>query len=248
MQNRNHKEAVFRMLGTFIAAGAMAGTSQAATVFVSYHDFGEAGSALAGNLTTHTVLPSATTGATNPAAVELVRFADGVGTGVFITVAGTNGTDTRGGDRFDPPAPGDPADALFNGVGLGFETGSIFEGGNGGSGGATLTLTGLDPSLRYDLAFVGGRKTPADAPDRFTLSGVDGTPTNVFLTYHAIDRSDACGSQTPNDAANPDAESDWALKQLDATHERDKIHAHRARPPTARRRHSNAPAYHGRSS
>jgi hypothetical protein len=92
--------------------------------FVSYHDFGEVGAPLAGTLPTHQV--EATTGLfpTASGLVELVRFPDGAGSGINVTIAGTIMTDLRGGGRFAAPAGGTPADALFNRVGLGLTNGS----------------------------------------------------------------------------------------------------------------------------
>lgn len=166
-------------VSTALTAAVMAGMS-ADAAFVAYHDFGEIDNPLAGNLSTHTVGSAGTTsGNTNGAAVELVQFSDGAGTNAFVTVSGSNGTDLRNTNVIDPPTGGSPADALFNGVGLGFDAGLLYEGGNNGAGGMTITLTGLDPNMLYDLAFVGGRNTSSDSPDRFTLGGVDGTPTNI---------------------------------------------------------------------
>jgi len=145
--------------------------------WVSYHDFGET-AALGGNITVHTIGTAESTNELNTSPVQLIQFSDGALTDVSVTVANANGTDLRAGNS-DAPAVADPANALFNGVGLGFGTGLVFEGGNGGPPGTTFTLGGLDPSKRYDLAFVGGRLVSADNPDPFVLSGVDGTPTNA---------------------------------------------------------------------
>jgi hypothetical protein len=79
---------------------------------------------LAGNLTTHQVEASTGLFPTASGQVELVRFSDGAGTGINVTIAGTIMTDLRGGGRFAAPAGGTPADVLFNGVGLGFTNGS----------------------------------------------------------------------------------------------------------------------------
>ena len=73
---------------TVLTTAGLVGLS-ANAAFVSYHDFGEIGSALPGNLSTHTVSASAGTTTTNAAAVELVQFSDGAGTGVFVTVTGS---------------------------------------------------------------------------------------------------------------------------------------------------------------
>jgi len=169
-----------RSVSTLALIGGLCAVGSAHAAFVAYHDFGEIGSALPGNLSTHTVGSAGdTTANTNAGAVQLVQFSDGAGTGVFVTVTGSNGTDLRNTNVIDPPTGGSPADALFNGVGLGFDAGLLYEGGNNGADGMTITLTGLDPTRLYDLAFVGGRNIPADNPDRFTLGGVDGTPTNI---------------------------------------------------------------------
>ena len=154
---------------------------QSVGAVVMYHDFGEVTGASLTNISIHTTGAAGSTNNMNLSPVGLVDFSDGSPTGVSITVAGANGTDLRAG-VLAAPSGSDPADALFNGVGLGFGTGLVYEGGNGGSGATSFTLTGLDPNLRYDIAFLGGRTVGADGIERFTLSGVDGTPTNLSST------------------------------------------------------------------
>jgi len=57
----------------------------------------------------------------------------------------------------------------------------IYEGGGGGSGFTTFTLTGLDPNLLYDVALYGQRTLTADGVERFTLGGAD-SATNSSST------------------------------------------------------------------
>ena len=151
---------------------ALSGGAQAA--FVAYHDFGAlAGFESTGNITTHQ------SGPTNPLTLDttpkaLIRYSDGGATGVTFSVAGANGVDIRNGGQIAPPAGGTPADPLFNVAGLNLNNGSIFEGGNSGSGSTTFTLTGLNASLTYDVALYGSREgVSTDGVERFTLGGAD---------------------------------------------------------------------------
>jgi hypothetical protein len=165
-------------------ASALAVVSMAALVFtapsadaawIAYHDFGATtGQASTGNITTHqTGVAGTSNNALDASAKALIKYSDGSATGVFFSVSGANGMDSRDPAYILPPAAGTPAYALFNVAGLNLNNGSIYEGGTGGSGSTTFTLTGLDPNELYDLAFYGDRNLSKDGLEEFTLMGAD---------------------------------------------------------------------------
>ncbi len=169
---------------------ALAAPTQAA--WIAYHDFGDITSELStGNITTHHTLAAYGLAPLDTSPKDLIKYSDGSDTGVDFSVAGANGADLRGDDgpdaRFTPPAGGTDADALFNGVGLNLNNGSIYEGGGGGSGSTTYTLTGLNPSLLYDLAFYGDRSNSSrDGFERFTLGGADSATNSSSVDTHCV--------------------------------------------------------------
>jgi len=62
-----------------------------------------------------------------------------------------------------------------------------YEGGTGGSGATTITLSGLNPDRVYDLALYGDRTFTADGVERFTLGGaesaVNSSSANIQSTF-----------------------------------------------------------------
>ena len=167
------------VLAAAFAIALMTATySQAA--FVSYHDFGATtGDESTGNITTHQSGGGGTSNnALDTGVKNLIRYSDGTDTGVDFSVAGANGMDSRNGGQTGPPAAATPADALFNVPGLNLNNGTIFEGGNGGSGLTTFMLAGLNPGLTYDVAFFGNRITTVDGLEEFILGGAD-SATNI---------------------------------------------------------------------
>jgi len=144
--------------------------------FVAYHDFGShSGTPSTGNITTHQTTTDAAQSRTNPVDLtvkNLIRYSDGVDTGVDFSIAGSVGMDNRDG-KVVPPAGGTAADTLFNVAGLNLTTGTIVQGGNGVNGMMTITLTGLDSSKLYDVAFYGNRNLAGDYQEQFILGGAD---------------------------------------------------------------------------
>ena len=154
--------------------GGLCAVGSADAAFVSYHDFGAVtGSESTGNITTHQVGDGVNPATLDTSAKSLIRYSDGVDTGVDVTIVGANGMDSRNSSQIRPPAGGTDADTLFNVPGLDLSNGTIFEGGNNGAGFTTFTLTGLNPNLLYDLAFYGDRNSSADGVERFILLGAD---------------------------------------------------------------------------
>jgi hypothetical protein len=149
--------------------------AHSATAAVMYHDFGAfTGQASTGNITTHQVAAAPT--ALDTSTKALINYADGLATGVIFSVNQGNGMDPRNGGETGPPAAATPADALFNVPGLNLNNGLFFVGNNTAPGrfdDQTITLTGLNPALLYDLALYGHRNATADAVERFTLGGAD---------------------------------------------------------------------------
>jgi hypothetical protein len=153
-------------------------TVTAAPLFLAYHDLGATtGQESTGFITTHqSGASTVSTNALDTSAKALIDYTTGATTGVLFSINRANGMDSRSGVT-GPPATGTPADPLFNVPGLNLNNGFIFVG-NAVSGGGrqpdmTLTLTGLDPGLTYDLALYGDRNTTSDGAERFTLGGVD---------------------------------------------------------------------------
>jgi hypothetical protein len=154
--------------------------------FVAYHDFGATtGQESTGFITTHqSGASNVSNNALDTSAKALIDYTTGATTGVLFSINRANGMDSRSGVT-GPPAPGTPADPLFNVPGLNLNNGFIFVG-NAVSGGGrqpdmTLTLTGLDPGLTYDLALYGDRNSASDGAERFTLGGADAA-TNASST------------------------------------------------------------------
>jgi hypothetical protein len=84
-----------------------------------------------------------------------------------VNIAGINTLDNRTPSFSLPPAGGTPAAALFNGVGLDTSHGTV----NRQNNLMTITLSGLDSTMLYDLAFYGDRNVAADGTEQFTLGG-----------------------------------------------------------------------------
>ncbi|MBN1671110.1 MAG: lamin tail domain-containing protein [Kiritimatiellae bacterium] len=126
-------------------------------LFAAYNDLCWASGQLSANITTHTRGQSGT----------LVDFATGAATPVTLAV------DNGGGGPYDtqgaPPAAGTDAYSVFNGkVGC---VGLISYGPN-----LTLTFTGLDSDLRYELVLYGNRAS-ATYTDRFTTTTISDVDT-----------------------------------------------------------------------
>ena len=140
-----------------------------APTLLAYHDFG--GEPSPGHITTQKSLDET---------VRLVDHSTGDETGIELTITGANGIDRRADGETRPPAVGTPADELFTHSGIDLDDGMVYVGGTNPSKSITLTLTGLDPTERYDLALYGDRSQPADGPERFTLEA--DAATNVSST------------------------------------------------------------------
>jgi hypothetical protein len=149
-------------LALFATASFSLNLPNAKAQYVSFHDLG--GDPSPGNITTQPDLITT---------IDLIRFTDGVDTGINFSVAGANGIFSSAGG-IAPPAAGTPAGALFLGSGMDLDDGGVNEGGNGGSGATTFTFGGLDPARLYDIAIYGDRNASLDGVERFTLRGADG--------------------------------------------------------------------------
>jgi hypothetical protein len=155
-----------------------AAPAQAAVTFVAYHDMAGPAYGAGVNITNQYTSNSTGTVASPAAAtVGLIRYADGVSTGVSVNISGISNIDYRTSSIALPPAGGTPADPLFNGVGLSLNRGII----NRQNGLMTITLSGLNPAMLYDLAFYGDRNSGADGTEQFTLGGAD-SATNTSST------------------------------------------------------------------
>lgn len=131
-----------------------------APALLAYHDFG--GEPSPGHITTQKSLDET---------VRLIDHYTGDDTGVDLRIAGANTIDLRTEGETRPPAFDTPADELFGDSGVDLDDGTIVVGGNSASKTMTLTLAGLDPTLRYDLALYGDRDAKPDGVERFTLHG-----------------------------------------------------------------------------
>lgn len=167
-----HVHTTSKLTAALAVAAMLMTATFAEAAFVSYHDLGATtGFSSTGNITTHQTGTGSTV-VLDTSAKDLIRYSDGVDTGVDFSVSGANAMDARNGGETGPPAAATPADPLFNVAGLNLDNGTIYEGG-GGSGATTFTLAGLDPTATYDVAFYGHRSASADGVERFTLGGAD---------------------------------------------------------------------------
>jgi hypothetical protein len=149
-----------------------------AVAFVAYHDMGGPAYGVGVNITNqYTNNTNSFFSSPAAATVGLIRYSDGVATGVSVNITGINTFDNRTSSIASPPNPGTPADPLFNGVGLDLNRGII----NRQNGLMTITLSGLDSTMLYDLAFYGDRNSGADGTEQFTLGGAD-SATNTSST------------------------------------------------------------------
>ena len=150
--------------------------------FVAYHDFGAtAGRESTGNITTHHVGSDELGYDFDYSPKTLINFIDGSEMGVRIDHV--NGLDSRENQYIRPPAYGTPAYTLFHVTGLNLDNGMIRVGNKTDQNpnnyrDMTLTLEGLNPQLRYDLALYGDRSsvmglTLQSGVERFTLGSAD---------------------------------------------------------------------------
>ena len=179
-QSLNPKPALVAFVALVMTA------TPAVAQFVAYHDFGATtGQESTGFITTHqSGASNVSHNALDTSAKALIDYTTGATTGVLFSINRANGMDSRSGVT-GPPASGTPADPLFNVPGLNLNNGTIFVGNPAGGAGRlpnmTITLTGLNPALLYDLALYGDRNTTADGVERFTLGGADAA-TNTSST------------------------------------------------------------------
>jgi len=115
-----------------------------------------------------------------PSSGELVKFADGTGTGVTLTVTGGSFNGSSHVDTYTGPALGEAA-TIFTGiagldVGANFDaTGTIsYQDAAPPAGDLVLTFDGMDPNKVYSLVFFGHRDNYAwDRAALATISDVD---------------------------------------------------------------------------
>jgi len=164
-----------------------------AAIAVMYHDFGATtGDESTGFITTHQSGPDDESRNTpDLTAKALIDYATGSATGVMFSIDRANGMDSRTPDFTRPPDPGTPADPLFNVPGLNLDNGVFYVGNDAANvlnhPNMTITLTGLNPALIYDLALYGDRNVGADGVERFTLGGADAainsSSTGIVSTF-----------------------------------------------------------------
>ena len=174
-----------------LAVGLVCVGGGANAQWVAYHDMGATtGYASTGNITTHQSGGS-TEGALalSTSVKNLIRYSDGTDTGARFSIANGTGTvlfDARRPDYYKPPADGTPAYPLFNVAGLNLDNGAIYTA-LGES--VILTLTNLNPSARYDLAFWCDRQSSAQSASRITLGGavaaINSSSTGIVDTFAA---------------------------------------------------------------
>lgn len=135
-------------------------------------------------------------GATVPSG-ELVKYADGTSTGATLTIGkgGSLGLDRWGYSGINTtPTGGDAFDYFPAGtVGTGFAmNGTVGQYG-------ILTITGLDPSARYDVTLFANRTGASDRINYFTISDVD-TFVNSSSVGTTIDTYSMANDTTSFDA------------------------------------------------
>ena len=138
--------------------------------FAAYNDLAWAGGQLAHNITTFT---SPNGGSGLPSSGELLNFADGLPTGVNLTVTGGtyNGSKYDHGAYGNPPPEGSDGHDIFDGIVT--TEGAISYVARRGSP-LVLSFDGLDPQFTYTLAYHGDRGSYGWARSSYvTLDGAD---------------------------------------------------------------------------
>ena len=136
-----------------------------------------------------TKITSPTGGSGLPSTGGLIKYADGSGTGVILTVAGGQYNQGNEGQGAASYTSGSDGYYFFNGKVSGMGVLSYIDAAPP-DGNLVLTFSGMDPDRRYELVFYGHRNDYGwDRAALATLSGADD------FTNESSVRSDATGGQ-----------------------------------------------------